>query len=268
MQDIKCSWTVSNDSFLIETPHIDFASWFVRCCHDHGNNFGTVDSVYKPGCRFIDELINDLETCVEVVNGFLLKIKEPTILIPQDIEHQNSLNQLHKDWIRVHRNRPGIDNLMYKIDIDLFDRFHKINDLIHAIESRFTYDLKSQPYWQEQNPFDLCNDWNEYAISINYTDFGKSSYEKWNTRDTNPNDHELNQWTHIGSSLHVDLNNSRPGSAPKDFLAYCNRHKIVPVPPRWPLGNLVDAHADLGQIRRMFNRNLQIKNNFLCFDLM
>jgi len=267
MIQIKCAWSLTQESFLIEADHDDFATWFVETCDKHGNDFKPSGMVNDIQCSFVSESVTQLKSNINVVNDFLNKIKEPILSIPDDIEHQSSLNRLHKDWVRVHRNKPNVDTLMYKINPTIFEAFHDINRLVHAIESSFVYQIRSTNLWRVENPFSLCEDWNEHNVSVCYTDFGKNSFDKWQSRDSDPNDIELSQWNCIGGSLRIELNQPRPRSAPTAYIEYCQKHSIQPVVPTWPLGNLVDIDSNLGKVRRMFDRNLQIKDNFLRFDL-
>lgn len=267
MTKIKCSWSITRDTFFIQTPHDEFARWFTNICQTHGNDFVPSNFIDDAKHNFVADLVVDLRTKISEVNKFLVKIKEPVLIIPEDLEHQKSLNQLHKQWVRVHRNKPNIDTLMYKVDPFIFESFHGINRTIHVIEHSFVYSMRSANLWQVENPFDMCDDWNEYNISICYTDFGRSSYEKWIVRDDEPNDLELSPWEYIGGSLCIDLNKPRHRTAPPEYLEYCDAYGILPVIPNWPLGNLVDIDNNLGHIRRMFDRNLQIKENKLRFDL-
>lgn len=268
MLRIKCSWSITEETFLIETPHDKFAEWFIGKCDQLGNDFCLSEFANDINHGFVITLIDDLRGHVEIVNKFLHKIKEPELQFPTDIEHQHSLNQLHKEWTRVHRSKPGVDTLMRRVDSSIFNSFHEVNRLIHVIEHSFVYILRSNQLWQTDNPFAMCEDWNEYNVSVCYTDFGRSSFEKWVVRDSDPNDLELSQWKYIGSSLLIDLNKPRPRSPPLEYIEYCKVHNISPVVSTWPLGNLVDIDANLGHVRRMFDRNLQIENNMLRFDLV
>jgi|688.fasta_scaffold181329_3 hypothetical protein len=266
---IKLAWYKTGDSFSIECPNEDFVSWFIEKCHIHGNNFNLSTVLHNQQSRFVDDEIVALKKCINSVNVFLSKIKWPLIDVPKELEDQKTLNHLHKQWVMIHRRNPQLDQLMFKIDPELFQNFHDINKLIHVIESSFNYHLRDDTLWTIDNPFPLNKDFSNYHLSICHTDFGKSSFEKWDTNDDYPNDPELSNWKTIGSSLLLDLHSGRRyDGLPKSYEQYCQEHGIDIVSQYWPIGNITDAGKNLGQIRKLCNRNFQIQDNPLQFVSM
>jgi hypothetical protein len=269
MSLIKLSWYKTGDEFQLQCPDFEFAGWFVDQCHRYGNNFGISNLIHDKSSIFIDDYISALKKCIESTNLFLKKIKWPLIEIPSEFENQAVLNSLHKQWVMIHRRQPDLDKLMYKIDPGLFDDFHNINRLIHTIENSFTYHLRESSLWRTDNPFSISQDFNRYHLSISYNDFGKSSFEKWQTDDNDPNDEELSNWRTIGSSVCFDLFSGHHGNVPqKSYIDYCQLHKIDMVTEFWPLGNIHQPEQNLSKVRHLCNRNFQITHNPLQFNLL
>jgi len=261
---VRLSWTQTNDCFDIISIDPEFAFWFVDQCQNHASSFATADDP-----TVIDNLILELKNNIKEINRVLSKLGFAEIPIFENLYSQHNLNATHKNWINVVRQEPKIDRLFYHVGVDFFEKFHGINTLVHKIESSFNYRFLGQPHWRSTNKFQdstpenlLCN------VSINYTDWGKSSWHKFVDGDKTPDDFELSNWQTIGSDISINLCQPHALEHAKDYLDYCDQNHISPAVSKWPLGNLVDHDRNLPNTRESMNKNIQIKNNSLIFSIV
>ena len=262
---LRLTWTKTQDYFDIETENPDFAIWFVEQCNKFGNSFECIDPV-----DVLQDLVTKLRDNVDQVNLFLQSINFPIqIPIIENMVDQDSLNTMHKNWIRVVRHEPRIDRIMYKKDKDLFDKFHNINNFVHEIETRKkSYRCLGIPYWRVENKFaDIIPPHGAYNFFVKYTDWGKSSFDKFYSGDLTPNDAELSNWNNIGSDIGISLAQPHFLDFSQDYLKYCATHQISTATPTWPLGNIIDYHNNKYKVENLLYKNFQISNNNFEFSL-
>ena len=261
---LRLTWSQTRDYFDIDVENTEFAVWFVDQCNNFKNLYGCYEDV-----SLQNTLINELQNNMHEVNCRLKKINFPEIPIPEDLYSQHNLNNVHKNWISILRTEPRIDRLLYHISPDLFKKFHNINKLVHRIEQKFKYRVKGNPVWRVENKFkNVVPTYGMYNISINYTDWGKSSWHKFVDGAAQPNDFELSNWNTIGSDIVINLTNPHNLAFSPDYINYCAQHEIATTVPMWPLGNLTDYKNTMPAVRNIMNKNVQIANNSLSFSIV
>jgi hypothetical protein len=262
---IRLTWSQTNDYFEIKAEDPEFAVWFVEQSSNLGNSYGYTG---ERTVSYHDNLIAELKNNIQEANQFLRKINFPELLLVDDFCSQHNLNLAHKSWIAIQRKDPRIDQLFYHHSPELFKKYHTINTLIHRIESSFKYDCKCDPHWRIDNKFkNTLPKHGLFNVSINYTDWGKSSWDKFLNGDPEPNDYELNNWNSIGSDININLNKPHLFTFPSDYNEYCEKHQIEKSVATWPLGNLVDYDNTMPTARNIMNKNIQIPNNTLQFSI-
>jgi hypothetical protein len=261
---LRLTWAQTNDYFDIAVENSKFALWFVDQCNNFENMY-VCNNTPSLQDKYLAELTNNIYE----VNHYLKKINFPEILIPTDMYSQHALNSAHKNWISILRKESRIDRILYHISPELFKKFHNINLLIHNIEKNFKYRIEGKPGWRVENKFkNILPTYGVYNVSINYTDWGKSSWSKFVDGATEPNDFELSNWNTIGSDIVINLTNPYSLVFSPDYLDYCFQNQITPSVQSWPLGNLVDYNNTMPKARNIMNKNIQINNNILSFSIV
>ena len=256
--NLQLAWSQTGDYFNVVPENPEFAKWFAIQCADLGNDFSCYSSALVDFPVLIDQVKNNITD----VNLFLKKIKFPCLHIHDDLYCQNNLNSTHKEWISLVRKEPRLDRLLYHDSPELFQKFHDINTLVHKIERSFTYLLKSSPYWRLDNIFkDKLPTIGSYNVSLNYTDWGKSSWHLFTDGVADPNNFELSNWITLGTDIKINLRKPYRYELEKEYLEYCSANQVAPTVKEWPLGNISDK--DLAHARHVMDRNLKITNNTL-----
>jgi len=260
---LRLAWTKTGDYFDIVSTHPELAEWYATKCKHYNSNFKTNVFSQDPDPQNINATVEKIKNDLVQVNDILKKLRIETIDIPNNFFDQRDLNQLHRHWIHIDQNKPGLDNLLYRIDPKLFDAYNSLNMETHKLESSFNYVLRAVDHWKDPNPFtDHCFVPGIFNVSICYTDHGRNSWEKFINYESKPNDHELSNWQNIGSAISINLIKPYVSEFPKEFLKYCVEHTIKPVYSCIALGNLPDVES-LARAREIMNNNLTQQDNYL-----
>lgn len=250
--NFKIYWTKTGDSFTAQALDVELTNWFIDTCQ---SPFGVVTHSNN---NAIDTILSDIQR----VNTVLTRLRLPIIKEPTNVFDQDELNRVHKEWVGIHRQYPDLDTLLFKIDSTLFDSFHNINNKVHDIEQSFNYALRTINFKKHVNPF-VGREWSPgvFNISLIYSDFGRSSWEKFINSDTTPNDNELSQWQYIGEFVSINLAQPYTMSWPTDFTTWCNTHGITPMFNKLPLGNI--SSNQMAIAREIMTKNLNQVDNYL-----
>ena len=250
--NFKLYWTKTGDEFEATAINNGLTQWFIDQCQ------GQFTVVNDPGTSAVETIITDIQR----VNAALTKLHLPLIELPANTLDQNKINQVHKQWVGIHRTHPNLDTLLYKIDPTLFDSFHATNNKVHEIERSFNYALRTTDFKKHINPFheqDFAP--GVFNISLIYSDFGRNSWEKFVNGDNTPNDAELSQWEYIGEYINIELVRPYTITWPTEFVTWCQQHNIKPVFNKLPLGNIEETQ--LTQAREIMERNFRQSDNYL-----
>lgn len=271
---LRLSWSKTGDNFFVIPIYSEFTEWFIEESDQRCNQWTSqtddiflkdfhADTNLSNNQQLIDTLIDHLN----IVNELLTKLKIKNIPLEHDYYNQQCLNATHKQWIKLIRNIPKIDELIYKLDPDTCKKFHDINNLIHKIENNFHFRLVTTEYWKVENKF-VNHKWgsNDYCnISLPYNDFGKSSYDKWLNNDDDPNDFELSNHKTVSGRINISLNYPYTCKYSNSYVQYCSKHNIEPVPKNLPLAN-IDSMQNLAIARQIMENNIHQNNNFLFLE--
>jgi hypothetical protein len=262
---LRLFWSQTKDYFDVVPDNLEFVAWFVNQCNKSESVFGVNNSAIEKA-KLIDSNIQEIKNNLQKVNLFLNNLKLPIIPEPDNLYDQKNLNALHKNWIKLLRMNPRLDSLFYYHNLELFEQFTNINLLVHTIEKSFVYRFAGLPHWRIPNEFKHNPPKSGiYTVSVNYTDWGKSSWHKFVDGVTEIDDFELSNWETIGSDITLDLNVPYKFSTPDDYIKYCNGAQVeLSLMGGWALGNIADIN-DMSRARTLVNKNLQIPNNNLKF---
>ena len=113
--------------------------------------------------------------------------------------------------------------------------------------------------WQIKNIFGpTISKFGVWQVELQYQNLGRSNYEKWKNYDNNVIDIDTNNFTHFGGLVQFNICRPFIQSPPKEYIDYCNEHKITPYGPVMPIGNF---NVDITSVRQVFKKNVNIKNN-------
>lgn len=260
---LTLAWTKTGDCFDIVSVYPELAEWYVNRCKHYHSNFATNIFSQDPTPHDVNASVEKIKSNLARVNDILTKLRIQTIDIPDNFLDQRQLNQLHKQWIYIDQTKPGLDNLLYRIDPTLFDAYNSLNMETHKLEYSFDYTLRATQAWRDTNPFpDHCFVPGVFNVSILYTDHGRNSWEKFINYESQPNDHELSNWQNIGSAISINLVKPYVSEFPREFVEYCAKHTIKPTYSSIALGNLPNIDS-LAKARQIMNNNLTQQHNHL-----
>ena len=258
---MKLSWLKTGDCLDIEVVNPALVdAWLPQL-----NSRNCFELTVPP--TLVESHIKQLIDNLNQVNAVMQRLGlAPLADSASDWYNQDNLNTLHRDWVKI-QHRTKIVEFLSRFPNDTLDQFHAVNNLIHDIEHSLVikYSNNSRTPWQIPNPFnpDVLK-FGTWQVELDYQNLGRSTYEKWLNYDQQIDDEDTNNFTHIGGT--VVFNISRPiySSAPENYLAWCQSHRVQPYGNKLPLGNF---GQDLGTLRTIFYRNVAVPNNTIVFEL-
>jgi hypothetical protein len=146
-------------------------------------------------------------------------------------------------------------------------QFHAINELIHKIEKLITIRYVNDEViaWQTPNifgpeilKFGICQ------VELSYQNLGRSNYEKWKNYDSNLIDTDTNNFTHFGGEVEFNIGRPTTLAPPLNYVEFCQQHSVSPYGNKLPLGNF---KISVTELRHIFNKNVNIKNNTITFKV-
>lgn len=197
----------------------------------------------------------EILSSINIINPLLIKLRLPTFDLGDPLD-QGYLNKLHRDWVKLQQNHPNIAVLMDKLA--LRKEFDSVNELIHETEQPFSVEYETLPIKHAVNPFGtryLTFDKNNFEIE--YSNLGRSTFNKWLVLDENVHDTDTNDYTHIGTRLKINV--ERPVT---------NKPLVDAVGDRLPIGSCVHTVDDLSMLRKLVLRNAQEQDNGISFEFL
>jgi hypothetical protein len=261
-------WSLTGDSFDIEPIDYELSQWYAEQSILHKSRYSLTKFQTDTATLNIKQLMSDSDADLDFVNEFLLKFKLPVLNKPNWYD-QWEMNELHKQWVVMQKNNPKFDALLFKLNQQAFDAFHRVNRRLHQIESSFRFHLRDINLWRGENPYRTKTfPTGVFNVSICYTDHGRNSMEKFINYDETPNDEELGPWNTLGGSLVINLVKPYERQYPIEFLNYCQAHNLPIQDIFTPFGNLVDCRNNLTEARQIMVRNIDIPDNHISIECM
>jgi hypothetical protein len=270
---IKLQWHLTQDYLLFDVINPELVEWFVLQSNHYGNDYANADMITDLPLRGDDPdiLISEISQAIDYINIFLIKLKIPTFVKPNNWYDQNELNRLHKDWATSRKLFPRLPELLFKVNKTAFDCYQQTNCHIHLIEKSFLFSLRAKTTWRQPNPFkDQFYNWENCHLWITYPGHGREAFEKFQNLDDNLEDIEIDNcnWDNIDSFFRVTLRRPFQYDPPKEFLDWCKERKLVPHQNHIPLGNLCDWRNTLTPARVIMSKNIKIPNNLCSLSLI
>lgn len=255
---MKISWTVTGDSLDFQPLHREFAIYYIK----HFQK-----PFHLTASEFRIDSFKDLRECLANTNLFLERFRLPLFDIPSDLHSRNVLNALHESWVKLQIKHPNLSTIAQKISRKCKEDLDGINHLIHEIEASFVFEYCSYDLTVDQIPNTFGKDIlrnGKFNITVHYDNLGRSTFDKWRQNDENIFDIDTNDYKMIGGKLIFDLNKSYEIPLPSDYVAFCERLKIDPIPDMLPLGNFDDK--DIDTARELFLRNHRVEDNTIILE--
>jgi len=254
-------WTQTGDSLELElfNPAV-INYWVEQLNSDQKNQFTCTDATIPD--------TQALATALSEVNKVLEKIKLDPLMDPaSDWFDQSNLNVLHERWVKIQHKYKNIVNLISRFPDNIIEQFHNVNLLIHKIEKpiQVNYVNDQTIVWQTPNIFGPeISKFGTWQAELHYQNLGRSNYEKWKNYDTNLIDTDTNNFTHIGGMVNFNIVHPILQAPPLNYVEYCQQHNISPYGNKLPLGNF---KISITELRHIFNKNVNIKNNTITFKV-
>ena len=258
---MKLTWSHTGDSLDLDLvdPAI-FEYWLDQLNNDQKNQFHCVNTTFLETQPLVDVLV--------ATNNMLEKFKLDPLMDPyNDWYDQDNLNILHAKWVKLQQKHKGIVDLISKMPNGAIDHFHAVNTMIHKIEKmhQIGYINSQSKIWQTPNIFgaDILK-FGIWQIELQYQNLGRSNYEKWKNYDSNIDDTDTNNLTHLGGLVHFNICRPIIQSPPANYVEYCQQNNIKAYGNKLPMGNF---KISISSLRHIFSKNVNIKNNTITFEV-
>ncbi len=254
-------WSQTGDFLDIDVVNPEVIEYWVdQLNNDQKNQFICINSIF-PNTQ---PLVNALTA----TNTVLEKMKLEPLMDPSiDWYNQDNLNLLHERWVKLQHKHKNIVRVISGIPNSIIKQFHAVNELIHKIEKSNTIKYINDEViaWQTPNifgpeilKFGVCQ------VELSYQNLGRSNYEKWKNYDNNLVDADTNNFTHFGGGVEFNIGHPIVLTPPPNYLEFCQQHNISPYGNKLPLGNF---KISITELRHIFNKNVNIKNNTITFEI-
>ena len=264
-------WSKTGDELKIDVYNYAVIEyWFEKLTEQGKNDFALLNKSNEGNTLDHNTLSDKLNSLLKEINVILEKmlIKDFKEFENRDFLDQNVLNTLHEIWVKTHQKYPNLKQffILSKKNKEWDD----INLYIHRIEYAHTiYYTNTDKYaWQIENKFEaniLTMD--RFHVELGFQNLGRSTYQKWLNFDNNVHDSDTNNFTHIGGEIEITLGRSREYNYPKEYIQWCNDHRIPVVGAILPIGNFKGFNDTVGKIRTVIFKNLTYENNRIFFTL-
>ena len=264
---MKIIWKQTGDFLILDPVSQELAEYWINALDQNNNN-----NFYLSSTEFKQTWLIDLQQHIETINQVLstrLKIDSFKNFITADLLDQKVLNLLHRTWVGVLESYPMISTLLKKIDSKNEWHWNQINKKLHYIEK----DIKcvyhpSSTFWEVDNPFGTkILNFNRSQFRIEFSQKGRSTFNKWLNRDFNINDTDTNDFLQIGGEITVNLGQELIQGPPKNYVAFCQENNMPVIGDVLNLANFTNCEFELTKIRHVVTRNIAHENNTASFEL-
>lgn len=247
---MKLVFSSSGDELTLTLSEV--AEWYVQQLDkDKVNFFNQID-------RPISRSMSKLRTVLENTNDFFtkkLKINVFEKYVGRELK-QSDLNSIHSDWVKLHKDKPGLIGLLEQVSQEHLNEFRDINEFVHQYEDGQLYEYRNytKRRWAVDNPYGTkILNWNHWQIQIKGNNLGRSTYQKWLNYDDNAVDIDTTDIVTMSGNLVVDLKQPRTLRPPKEYEVYCARHNIDCVNGEYV--NFANFNNNIDTIREVFEAN-------------
>jgi hypothetical protein len=264
---MKIIWQQTGDFLILNSLNQELTDYWINALNqDNKNNFHLASTDFK------QSWLIDLQQHIKTIDQLLstrLKINSFNHFVTADLLDQDVLNRLHRTWIGVLESHPKMSTLLKNIDPKNEFHWNQINKKLHYIEKDIKCVYHSlSPFWEVNNPFgtNILN-FNRSQVRIQFSQKGRSTFNKWVNQDFNIDDTDTNDFLQIGGEVIINLGQEIIQDPPKNYIAFCQENNIPVVGDTLNLANFANGATDLTKIRHIFTRNIAYENNTALFEL-
>ncbi len=229
----------------------------------------------------VPELIADLKIIsrdlafdVKYVNDILARINRRLPLTDTVIWSQAHLNLLHKRWVELQIDIPGIKTFLdlapssERNDRATSKVFDDINELIHAIEHRTKFPFRAEQFKSFDNLFvkqieHMSNQ--QGNLFLSYNNLGRTCWHKYTNGEHTFTDNDTNNWDTVSTDIVFDLSPIRLQTLPQDYIDLCKQQGVPAVGLELPLAKFKDP-VKWDRVKTIFRRNI-LAGNYFTFDV-
>jgi hypothetical protein len=263
---MKIIWNSTGDFLNLDPINQELAEYWIKALnHDNKNNFHLISTKFNPNW------LHDLHQHLTIIHQHLknkLKNNSFEYFITADLLDQQILNRLHRTWIDILEKYPMVPSLLKKIDPESEFHWNQINKKLHYIEKDIACSYEPiTNFWEVDNIFgpQILN-FNRAQISINFSQKGRSTFNKWLNRDFNINDTDTNNYFQIGAKISINLDREIIQDAPTNYVKFCQENNFSVVGNNLNLANFTNRESDLTELRHVLTRNILHENNTALFE--
>ena len=267
LYQMKIIWKSTGDFLVLDPVCQELSEYWINALNlDNTNNF------HLSFTNFNQSWLIELQQHIEIINQLLstkLKINSFEQFITADLLDQTVLNCLHRTWIGLLESYPMIMLFFKKINPKNDFHWNQINKKLHYIEEHITCGYHTlTPFWEVANPFGIeILNFNQSQINIQFSQKGRSTFNKWLNRDFNINDTDTNNFLQIGGEVRISLAREIIQDPPKNYVAFCQENNLPIVGNTLNLANIANSESCLTQIRHVLTRNIMHENNTALFEI-
>lgn len=263
---MKIVWKSTGDFLNLDPINQELAEYWINALnHDNENNFHLLST------KFNSTWLADLHQHINVIHQHLVsKLKNNSLesFLNADLLDQKILNRLHRTWISILEKYPAMPVLLKKIDPSNETHWNQINKKLHFIEKNISCSLTPQStYWEVNNIFGpkILN-FNQSQIKINFSQKGRSTFNKWLNRDFNIIDTDTNNYGQIGAEVQINVGREIIQPPPTNYINYCQENNLEVIGENLNLANFSDCELQLTNIRHVLVRNIVHEDNTALFE--
>lgn len=262
---MKIIWNNTGDWLDLDPVNYDLAAYWINSLdQDHNNTFYLGQNYFDLTWPSL------LRVHIQTIDTFLntkLKITALSDFREQDLIDQTVLNELHRIWIKLIIDHPKLVNII-KTNKELYCHWNQINKKLHYIEENFRCLYVTKQYWETPNIFGQnILDFNIRQVRINFSQAGRSTFDKWKIFDHNKIDFDTNNFFSIGSEIEISLENPESHVPPQEYVDFCKANNNLVIGRYLNLANFKNYTTSLTDIRHVYLRNIAHENNTASFRL-
>lgn len=260
---MKLVWNKTGDEIELKVLNQDlFYSWLDFVNSKNVNTF----YCHRDIVNDLNIIMRDLNLVTQKTNQRLAKAKR-SLPVTEVTYSQAHLNLLHRRWVELQLDVPGIKTFLELHDNRASIEFDEVNELIHAIEHRTKFPFGVAEYCEFSNP---CMDQIEEMtnqqghIFLSYKNLGRTCWHKYVFGDDNLDGADTNNWDILGTDIVVDLTPVRRHVLPQDYIDLCRQHNVPAVGLELPLACFSDP-IDWARLRTVMRKNILKPDNSFSF---
>jgi len=250
----KLVWTLSGDEIPLIPCNNELYEYFVSQLNTFNiNNYSAMSIDHSELFAQFDEAVSVLNKVLkDKFKCLIFDLKDP------NWHDQTLLNQLHRDWVKLHQAYPTITTLLETIEPGSSIYMYRLNKLIHNMEQQFDrFDLVNDVVSFE-NIFDYdLTTCGLDGLMINYNNLGRSSLNKWLNFDIVDDDSDTNNFKEIYTELTLSLSRPRSYTLPAEYK------KNSLLGDNIGLANFDKLEENLLNYRQLVYKNFRLPSNLI-----